>query len=89
VFLVRFHDSGSCREFETVMFGGISSPWGVHHLPKISSQDSKWFGRSVDRKFGAVSQAFSCHRVFIGSTDTRSVVPIVGCTNLVPKVPIT
>jgi hypothetical protein len=44
-------------EFEAVMFGGISSPWGVHHLPKISSQDSKWFGRSIDRKFGANSRA--------------------------------
>jgi hypothetical protein len=54
--LARFLDSGSCREFETAILG-ISSPWGVHHLPKISSQDSKWFGRSVDRKFGVVSRA--------------------------------
>jgi hypothetical protein len=81
---------------------------GCSHLPKISSQDSKWFGRSVGRKFGAFSPAdfsrgayfqpcpgctdnlsFSCQRVFISSTDTRSVVPIVGSPDLVPEVPIT
>jgi hypothetical protein len=32
---------------------------------------------------------FSCQRVFISSTDTRSVVPIVGSTDPVPEVPIT
>jgi hypothetical protein len=52
VFLARICNSGSCREFEAVIFGGITSPWGVHHLPKVSSQSSKWFGRSIDRKFG-------------------------------------
>jgi hypothetical protein len=31
---------------------------------------------------------FSCQRVFIGSTDPRSVVQIVGSTDIVPKVPI-
>jgi hypothetical protein len=30
---------------------------------------------------------FSCQRVFIGSTDTRSVVLVVGSTDLVPEVP--
>jgi hypothetical protein len=35
------------------MFGGISSHWGVHHVPQVLSQDSKWFERSIDRKFGA------------------------------------
>jgi hypothetical protein len=32
---------------------------------------------------------FSCHTVFISSTDIRSVVPIVRSTDLVPEVPIT
>jgi hypothetical protein len=32
---------------------------------------------------------FRCQGVFIGSTDPRSVVPIVRSTDLVPKVPIT
>jgi hypothetical protein len=57
VFLARIRDSGSCRELEAEIFGGISSPWGVHNLPKVSSQGSKWFGRSVDRKFGVEPRA--------------------------------
>jgi hypothetical protein len=56
--LAKICDSGSCREFEAVIFGGITSPWGVHHLPKVSSQSSKWFGRSIDRKFGVDPRAF-------------------------------
>jgi hypothetical protein len=87
--LPRICDSGSCRKFEAVIFGGITSPWGVHHLPKISSQDSKWFGRSIDRMFGANLQAVfwavpgdpvTCARVTrCGSVRlrvTRSLVPI-------------
>jgi hypothetical protein len=40
---------------EAIIFGGITSPLGVHHLNKISSQDSLWFGRSIDRKFEVAS----------------------------------
>jgi hypothetical protein len=57
VLLARICDSGSCRKFESVIFGGITSPWGVRHLPKILPQDSEWFGRSIDRKFGVNSLA--------------------------------
>jgi hypothetical protein len=57
VFLARVRDSRSCRELQAEIFG-VSSPWGVHHLPKVSSQGSKRFGRSIDRKFGVDPLAF-------------------------------
>jgi hypothetical protein len=41
-------------------FLGISPPQGTHHLPKISSQDSLWFGRSINRKLEVVSRFLGC-----------------------------
>jgi phage gp29-like protein len=53
VLLAKIREYGSCKELEAEMFRGISSHWGVHHVPQVLSQDSKWFERSIDRKFGA------------------------------------
>jgi hypothetical protein len=57
VFLARIRNSGSCRELEAEIFGAYPLLGVFIISPKVSSQGPKWFGRSVDRKFGVEPRA--------------------------------